>query len=165
MLKSPTLNICIKVFIVFITGSIILSCNYHKLSKKTFTEEEDGPRETLERDIRMMKDPALGYVPTERLLKAKQYRDQLWQSQNNAVLPGVSWNPLGPKNQGGRTRSLLIDANDATGNTVWVGSVGGGLWKTTDITAATPNWAPTNDLFANLSIPLFSGAEIHCLWG
>ncbi|MBK9485131.1 MAG: hypothetical protein IPO01_07910 [Chitinophagaceae bacterium] len=100
----------------------------------------------------MMKDPALGYVPTERLLKAKQYRDQLWQSQNNAALPGVSWKPLGPKNQGGRTRTLLVDANDATGNTVWAGSVGGGLWKTTDITAAEPAWAPVNDLFANLAI-------------
>ncbi len=100
----------------------------------------------------MMKDPALGYVPAERLLKAKQYRDQLWQSQNNAALPGVSWKPLGPKNQGGRTRALLIDANDATGNTIWAGSVGGGLWKTTDITAAEPAWAPVDDLFANLAI-------------
>jgi PKD repeat protein len=68
------------------------------------------------------------------------------------VLPGVSWHPLGPKNQGGRTRSLLIDANDATGNTVWAGSIGGGLWKTTDISAAEPNWAPIDDFFGNLSV-------------
>ena len=153
MNKPLAINTGIKIFIVFLIGSFFLSCNNYKTGKKTFEEKEkDGPRETLERDIRMMKDPALGYVPTERLLKAKQYRDQLWQSQNNAVLPGVSWRPLGPKNQGGRTRSLLIDANDATGNTVWAGSVGGGLWKTTDITAAEPNWAPANDLFANLAI-------------
>jgi len=155
MLKTTAINICIKVFIVFLIGSIFLSCNNHKVSKKEFKEEEeeqDGPREAHERDIEMMKDPSLGYIPTERLLKAKQYRDELWQSQTNAVLPGVSWHPLGPKNQGGRTRSLLIDANDATGNTVWAGSVGGGLWKTTDITATEPNWAAANDFFGNLAV-------------
>lgn len=132
---------------------IFLSCNSHNSIKSYFNEEErDGPRETMERDIRMMKDPSLGYVPADRILKAKQYRDDLWQSQNNAVLPGVSWHPLGPKNQGGRTRALLVDANDATGNTVWAGSVGGGLWKTTDITASEPNWVPVNDLFGNLAV-------------
>ncbi|MBL0201533.1 MAG: PKD domain-containing protein [Chitinophagaceae bacterium] len=145
-----TFNSFVKIITLAVTGMLFFSCksiNQYDLPKK-----KDGPRETRERDIRMMKDPALGYVPTERLLKAKQYRDQLWQSQNNAALPGVSWKPLGPKNQGGRTRALLIDANDATGNTIWAGSVGGGLWKTTDITAAEPAWAPVDDLFANLAI-------------
>jgi PKD repeat protein len=115
-------------------------------------EEKDGPREARERDMLMMKDPALGYVPTDRLLAAKQYRDGLLQSQNNLVLSGISWNALGPKNQGGRTRALLIDANDASGNTLWAGSVGGGLWKTTNITAAEPNWVPIDDMFANLAV-------------
>ena len=153
MLNSRTVNIYSKIFIVILISAVFFSCNNNKVSKNAFNEEEkDGPRETIERNIRMMKDPALGYVPTERLLKAKQYRDELWQSQTNAVLPGVSWHPLGPKNQGGRTRSILIDANDATGNTVWAGSVGGGLWKTTNITAAEPLWAPANDLFDNLAL-------------
>lgn len=155
MLRPSVVTSATKIFIVIVLSSLIFSCNHNKAGKKLLEEEprqKDGPRETLERDIRMMKDPSLGYVPTERLLKAKQYRDELWQSQNNAVLPGVSWSPLGPKNQGGRTRTLLVDANDATGNTIWAGSVGGGLWKTTDITATEPNWVPVNDLFANLAI-------------
>ncbi|MBK7434752.1 MAG: PKD domain-containing protein [Chitinophagaceae bacterium] len=115
-------------------------------------KEKDGALESLKRDIMMMKDPALGYVPTERLLAAKEYRDNLWQSQTNAAISGVTWRTLGPKNLGGRTRALLVDANDATGNTIWAGSVGGGLWKTTDITAASPNWAPADDFFSNLAI-------------
>ena len=40
------------------------------------------------------------------------------------------WQPLGPGNIGGRTRSLVIYPNDP--NTMWAGSVGGGVWKTTD---------------------------------
>lgn len=113
--------------------------------------ERDGPRETMERDIKMMKDPALGYIPSARLITAKQYRDNMWE-QANAPISGIAWKELGPNNQGGRTRAILSDANDATGNTVWAGSVGGGLWKTTNINAATPVWTPVNDLFNNLAI-------------
>ncbi len=130
---------------------ITLSCQQIN-NFKNLPKEKEGQRERRERDLLMMKDPALGYIPTDRLQKAKQYRDQLWQMQNNAAISGVNWKPLGPKNLGGRTRALLIDANDATGNTIWAGSVGGGLWKTTDITASEPNWVPVDDFFANLAI-------------
>ncbi len=124
------------------------SCGPINVNKRA---EETGAREMLKRDQRMMQDPALGYIPTERLLIAKEYKDMLMQ-QGNAALTGVNWKSLGPKNQGGRTRALLVDANDASGNTVWVGSVGGGLWKTTNIAAANPAWTAENDLMANLSI-------------
>jgi len=106
----------------------------------------------MEWDIKMMKVPAFGYVPVERLLAAKQYKDQLMQQRIEGPLAGVQWKALGPKNQGGRSRTLLIDANDATGNTVFVGSVGGGLWKTTNITTASPAWTPVNDLLNNLAV-------------
>ena len=124
------------------------SCGPVNVKKRA---EETGAREMLKRDQRMMQDPALGYIPTGRLLIAKEYKDMLMQ-QGNAPLTGVSWKSLGPKNQGGRTRALLVDANDPSGNTVWVGSVGGGLWKTTNIAAANPAWTAENELMANLSI-------------
>ena len=38
----------------------------------------------------------------------------------------------GPFNAPGRTRALIVDAGDATKNTWIAGSVGGGVWKTTD---------------------------------
>lgn len=136
-------------FISILCSLAFLSCQ--RLSKVRI-KERDGAKESLERDIQMMKDPALGYVPTERLMAAKSYRDSLWQSSTNAAISGMNWRTLGPKNLGGRTRAILVDANDGTGNTVWAGSVGGGLWKTTDITAASPNWTVANDFFANLAI-------------
>lgn len=103
----------------------------------------------MKHETKMTKDPALGYVPKDRLLAAKEYMNKVMQTR--AALAG-DWTELGPDNVGGRTRCVLIDANDATGKTVWAGSVGGGLWKTTDITAATPTWAPIDDLLGNLAI-------------
>ena len=113
-------------------------------------KEETGAREALERDILMMRDPATGTVPSERLVAAKRYKDEL--VQRDGPLSGVQWTALGPNNQGGRSRTLLIDANDASGHTIYAGSVGGGLWKTTNITAGSPNWTPVNDLLGNLAV-------------
>ena len=49
----------------------------------------------------------------------------------------------------GRVTSLVM-APDA--RTVYVGSSGGGIWKTTDITAATPAWAPISDALPTQAI-------------
>ena len=157
MAYADIVKICKKILMLFLCCPFFISCqrdNKAYLLNKEAEEEKkrEGQKERIERDIRMMKDPALGYIPTERLIKAKEYRNQLWQSQNNIAIAGITWDALGPKNLGGRTRALLVDANDATGNTIWAGSVGGGLWKTTDITATEPNWVPINDLFDNLAV-------------
>lgn len=47
----------------------------------------------------------------------------------------IKWTERGPLDVGGRTRAIMIDPNDATGQTIWAGSVSGGLWKTTSIDA------------------------------
>ncbi|MGB1247976.1 MAG: T9SS type A sorting domain-containing protein [Chitinophagales bacterium] len=44
----------------------------------------------------------------------------------------ISWDFMGPDNVGGRTRSILFDNQDASGETMFAGSVGGGLFKSTD---------------------------------
>ncbi|MBL7747840.1 MAG: PKD domain-containing protein, partial [Chitinophagaceae bacterium] len=138
-----------RIAILFLSIVLFSQCNT-KLKPAATKEKETGAREARQRDIRMMKDPALGYVPYERIIDAKEYKDQLMQTE--AALSGVQWRSLGPKNQGGRSRTLLIDANDASGNTVFAASVGGGLWKTTNITAAAPLWAPVDDLMGNLAV-------------
>src|SRR5205085_9914290 len=52
----------------------------------------------------------------------------------------------------GRVRAIWVDLADGTGNTIWIGGVNGGLWKTTDITASPSNWSPVNDFFNNMAI-------------
>jgi len=44
----------------------------------------------------------------------------------------IDWNIVGPDNAGGRTRAIIYDNSDASGNTVFAGAVTGGLWKSTD---------------------------------
>jgi hypothetical protein len=68
-----------------------------------------------------------------------------------AVAPGSAlngWTNLGPANQGGRTRALLIDP--VSPNVMYAGGVAGGVWKSTD---AGASWATSTDLtMSNLAV-------------
>ncbi len=85
-------------------------------------EEKKGPGDALARNVEMMKDPALGYVPTDRLLAAKRYKDELMRD-NIAPISGVNWKEQGPNNLGGRIRALTVDTNEGTRSR----ELGGGL--------------------------------------
>jgi hypothetical protein len=57
----------------------------------------------------------------------------------------------------------MIDPNDHTGQTIWAGSVSGGLWKTTQIDAMPPASVP-KDSFAVIVYPnpaTSSGTEVQ----
>lgn len=56
-----------------------------------------------------------------------------------------SWNWLGPGNIGGRILSILFTDD----NTLWVGSAGGGIWKSTNQGAS---WFPVQDFMASLKV-------------
>ena len=63
----------------------------------------------------------------------------------------LAWVERGPGNFGGRTRTIVIDANDPTGQTWFAGSVGGGIWKTTD--KGTPgSWVALTDDLPRLAV-------------
>jgi hypothetical protein len=60
----------------------------------------------------------------------------------------LTWVNRGPGNVAGRARGLVVDPDDPTGNTWFLGSVGGGVWKTvnagaiwTELTAGFPTLA------------------------
>ncbi|MDA0874693.1 MAG: T9SS type A sorting domain-containing protein [Bacteroidetes bacterium] len=61
----------------------------------------------------------------------------------------LPWMERGPGNVGGRTRGLVIDIADPTGNTLLAGSVGGGIWRSED---AGLTWTPTTDDAPRLSV-------------
>lgn len=109
----------------------------------------------LQQEFELTKDPVTNTIPHQRLIAAFNYSQSFAKNQANktsAAIAGIKWKERGPNNIGGRTRAIMIDPNDLTKKTVWAGSVSGGLWKTTDITAASPNWIPANDLMANLAV-------------
>ncbi|MCA0425928.1 MAG: PKD domain-containing protein [Bacteroidetes bacterium] len=109
----------------------------------------------------MTQDPELGDVPKERLIEAWKYTQQLIAQQGlrKAAIPTISWTERGPNNCGGRTRAICVDLNDATRNTIWAGGVAGGLWKTTNIGASSPNWTPINEFFSNMAITFIDQAK------
>ncbi|MEZ5416278.1 MAG: Ig-like domain-containing protein [Vicinamibacterales bacterium] len=68
-----------------------------------------------------------------------------------AAAPGAAlttWTSLGPSNQGGRTRAILIDPGNPS--IMYAGGVAGGVWKSTD---AGGTWTPLAQLsMSNLAV-------------
>jgi hypothetical protein len=82
-------------------------------------------------------------------------------AHNTPTALTAAWQPLGPGavttqlygNVTGRITAIALDPNDSSGNTVYLGTTGGGVWKSTD--AAGPlssvTFAPLTD-----TLPVFS---------
>ena len=51
-------------------------------------------------------------------------------NRSNRRTKALSFEERGPVNVPGRTRALVVDPSDDTGNTWFAGSVSGGIWKT-----------------------------------
>jgi PKD repeat protein len=128
---------------------VLLFGEEEKENKKT----KDRPDLAVLQDFELTKDPALGYVPTERLYQAYLYAEQLRKNPVGKT-SGITmnWTERGPKNVAGRTRTIMIDPNDATKKTIFAAGVNGGIWKTTDITLTNPTWTPINDFMTNLAV-------------
>ena len=131
-------------------------------------EMYDGPAQADSFEFEKTKDPSLGYIPGDRLIKAIDYTENLKGSYANARF-GMLWSErgpvfdsVGPSNgntrggggyTSGRMRAILIDTlNDPSGNTVVAGGVAGGIWKCTNFLSVTPNWQKASDFFNNLAI-------------
>ncbi|MDB5257645.1 MAG: hypothetical protein JWM14_2340 [Chitinophagaceae bacterium] len=163
LIFSAFFILLITLFQLFYNEKDVLLFSENSFEREMEEEEEGGiPLEdridlAMRQEFEMTKDPATGTVPRERLLIARdtlveRQKRNSSQLRTSASIAAINWTERGPNNSGGRTRAIWVDKNDATGKTVWTGSVGGGLWKTTDITVASPVWTPVNDFFANLAI-------------
>lgn len=58
-----------------------------------------------------------------------------------------NWDWLGPGNIGGRVRALVI--HPTTPNTMWAGTAGGGIWRTTN---GGNSWFPMTDFLPSLAV-------------
>lgn len=157
-----------SIFAILISAFLIGCADVNDTNAKE-TDEYDGPDKIAEFEFNRTKDPVTGKVPRNRLLDALLYTDSLKKTLPFQLISGYgNWTERGPNsdvvgasngntraNNGitsGRIRAILVDAADGTGNTVWIGGVAGGLWKTTDITAFPASWSLVNDFFSNMAV-------------
>ncbi|MES2775014.1 MAG: T9SS type A sorting domain-containing protein [Bacteroidota bacterium] len=113
---------------------------------------EDDMDKAMAQEFEMTKDPALGYVPRERLVTAWQMSAQIRNTRSTLLqAQALNWAERGPNNVAGRVRAMFIDKRDATGNTIFAAGVGGGIWKCTGF-KTSPVWSVVNDFLANLSV-------------
>ncbi|HEX6179714.1 MAG TPA: hypothetical protein VFZ47_00635, partial [Chitinophagaceae bacterium] len=157
----------VSIFII----CLIISCQQSpRQQDSTIQEEENGydnPEEAYKLEFEKTKDPALGYVPSERLQYAEAYTINakknnpvrtdalIWEARGSIYdSVGPNGNTRGnPSYTSGRIRAVMIDTlNDPTGNTVFVGGVAGGLWKCTNFLSPIPNWISIADNFDNVGI-------------
>jgi len=107
----------------------------------------------------------IGNVSAARAMGAarQQHAAMLAQQAASPQLSSLSapWQPIGPNqvasiaygNVTGRVTAIAIDPADTTGNTVYLGTTGGGVWKSTNAAgpAASVTFAPLTD-----TLPVFS---------
>ncbi len=98
--------------------------------------------------------------PATSLLKARAQSALLPHAATTNLT--AAWQPLGPNaiasptlgNLTGRITALAPDPNDTSGNTLYLGTTGGGVWKSTNATStlAAVTFNPLTDTQSSLSI-------------
>ncbi len=91
----------------------------------------------------------------KELLKARHVKStkDLASLQNTELL---DWIERGPGNVSGRTRTIAVDPRDATASTWFAGSVGGGVWKTTN---SGSSWTEMTKGIPNLATSIIAMAQ------
>ena len=129
-------------------------CQGYRLPPRRFASTRFRSSRTL------LNSGALFLLAWAELLAPNLYAQQLAVPHNTVNLT-AAWQPLGPSsivsatynNITGRVAAIATDSNDLTGNTVYLGTTGGGVWKS--INAAGPlgevSFVPLTD-----TLPVFS---------
>ncbi len=162
--------------ITFVAFSVLTGCQQKTNNKiEAESEEEDndkydGADQAILFELERTKDPATGKVPWQKLriaIEQTAIAKQLARSGRPGSTQALTWIERGPDGDvsrlsgnprpnddqtSGRIRATMIDSLDPTHRTVFAGSVAGGLWKTTNITASPANWTLVNDFLSNLAI-------------
>ncbi|MEM9546302.1 MAG: hypothetical protein AAGA77_10015 [Bacteroidota bacterium] len=103
---------------------------------KTKTPKHIRLAELGKMEAEMLRDPKTGEIPMEKLY---DIRKEIIKEQSTSLRDDVQWDQRGPRDVGGRTRAILVDSRDPTGNSLLIGSVSGGLWRV-DNALSEPIW-------------------------
>ncbi|MCZ8214671.1 MAG: hypothetical protein O9262_00455, partial [Cyclobacteriaceae bacterium] len=142
-------------------ANISYSVNHARTFSTSKRERLSGPAEfaKFHRDIRTAEGESKpGYVTGYKIkaLNKAKLQAKAVNARTKTDNGVTAWTERGPSNVPGRTRGLIVDPDDATRNTWFAGSAGGGVWKTTNggtnwtlLTPDLPNLATTVLAMAN----------------
>lgn len=122
------------------------SANTGEVQKGEKRVEADQPDEALKwRRLAWVDEN--GHIPPNALQKAEAQMRTLASGSAQTMAIAQPWVEIGPANVAGRSRSLLVHPSQP--NKLWMGAVGGGIWKSVDYGAS---WAPVSDRLTSLAI-------------
>ncbi len=153
-------QITILIISAILTVGLQIFLNYSKneINMKTFLDwkikEESNEKPTYGSADEAMKwyieqrEYPLGKIPVgwrrEALKDIELNRLQKSLSKSETTL---NWTPVGPNNIGGRIRAIAVDPTNP--NIVYLGSVSGGVWKSTN---GGGSWTALKDNMENLAV-------------
>jgi hypothetical protein len=155
---SPVSGISFLKWALMLSGIILVFYGVHFMSARIFPEdiesEEEEENEGYDQPDKFMeyfgaittRDDGSTYPVNHQFTELKKAQIALTNLKKATVR--LNWVERGPGNIGGRTRGLILDPSDNSGNTWYAGSAGGGIWKTTD---AGRSWRNLTPGFPNLS--------------
>jgi len=113
-----------------------------------------------------------GYIDPQGLIKANRQREEMFATKNEirrknpqatfadaGIKSKADWQFIGPKNIGGRTRSLLFVKQKNGSTALYAGTATGGIWKSTDY-GKTWNPPPEKLLLSGLPISTLAADPI-----
>lgn len=108
-----------------------------------------------------------GYDPYPQGYQMEEFKRATLANAKRGTTTQLAWIERGPGRTGGRTRAILVDHTDSTGNTWYIGSVGGGIWKArrytdpTDIPPEKIEWTPLTDHLPSLAVSAMAGSSVN----
>ena len=114
-------------------------------------EPPSPPPASIE-DAATIEVSSLGFVPLTHVDSPNlTVTDGTWLAQGPGPNRLAQVQNLNPNNEvSGAVHAVVAHPTDP--NVMYVGAVNGGIWRTTNATAASPTWTPLSDFEASLSI-------------
>lgn len=115
------------------------------------------PNSYYERQWELTLNPAKGYPTVETTFEQQRLYYKALELGSNEFSREVNknkltWTARGPFNQGGRTRMIMFDPNDASGKKIFAGGVSGGLWVNDNIKDAKNGWQRVESVPSNMAV-------------
>ena len=125
--------------------AVIEPIKVEKKSKKSMEERVLFAIERVQYEYDLQKDPITGLIPEDQRDLELQIALEERTNPSSRISSNV-YVPRGPSNLGGRTREVVIDISDPTGNTMIAGAVSGGVYRTTNGGASWTRVTANNDI-------------------